>query len=78
MTESRDIDSKPTNEDACPFRVCDTNLYLGTRQLELWTASLTQLLSATQTSLTFTDQKNAVQDQAAAHSQTNELDWNPV
>jgi hypothetical protein len=49
-----------TKSDTTPFRLCDTQLFLGSHRLDLATATDNQLLSATFGSLTFTDQKNGV------------------
>ena len=46
--------------DSTPFRIADTQLFLGPRRLDLQTATEAQLLSATFATLTFTDQKNGV------------------
>jgi len=46
------------SEGSRPFRFCDTALFLGTRKLDLRTASETEIMNATFATLTFTNQKN--------------------
>ena len=52
--------------DSRPFRLCDTQLWLGPRRLDLATAPEAQLLHATCSALTFTLQKNCVPGEVIA------------
>lgn len=52
--------------DSRPFQYCDTQFWLGPRQLALDSAPEAQLLSASCSALTFTNQKNCVPGEVVA------------
>ena len=53
-----------------PFRLQDVKLYLGTRRLDLSTASPAEFVAATSVSLTFTTQKNGVKGEVISHGRS--------
>lgn len=59
----------PTNT---PFHVEDAKLYNGAHELNILTASPTQLLAATSCSLTFTTQKNGVKGEVITHGRSGD------
>lgn len=53
-------DSGSTGNDTTPFRLCDVQLFIGPRRLDLTSATTAAIKSATFATLEFTTQKNGV------------------
>lgn len=67
-----------THSESAPFRLCDTQLFLGLRSLDLTTASDDDLRRATFVSLTFTTQKNAVRGEVIGLARSGNPELCPV
>ena len=70
--------TKPSSQDAAPFRFCDVHLHIGDRRLNLYEAPASELLCATLVTLTFTTQKNANRGEVVGHGPNDHLVANPV
>jgi hypothetical protein len=67
-----------TTTDDHPFRLADVKLFVGRRQLDLWLAPTTELLSSTHISLVFTNQKNGVRGEVINHGRSGSPTACPV
>lgn len=66
------------SEYHAPFRMCDVELFIGQRRLNLYTASEQELLGATFCKLTFSTQKNSVRGEQIGHGSANDPLFCPV
>lgn len=67
-----------TKSESTPFRLCDTQLFIGPVRLNLETATDTELLSATFGSLTFTTQKNGVRGEVIGLAHSGDPHFSPT
>ena len=67
-----------TNSESTPFRVCDVQLFVGLRRLDINSASDDELRSATFGSLTFTTQKNGVRGEVIGLTRSGNPHFCPV
>lgn len=70
--------SKPTTEDASPFRFCDVTFHRGNARLNSYHSDLADLQLSTLVTLTFTTQKNADRNAVVGHGPNQHLEANPV
>ncbi len=66
------------NPEAAPFRLCDVHLIRGTQRLNPYTATETELRSATAVALEFTQQKNGVRGKLVGLNRSGNQRWCPV
>lgn len=67
-----------TSQYHAPFRMCDIELYLGQRRLNLYTATEAELMACTFCKLTFSTQKNSVRGEQIGHGVANDPLFCPV
>ncbi len=60
-----------TTKDDAPFRMGDVQLFVHTRQLNVMTASITDIRHATSASLVFTTQKNQIRGELINHGRSS-------
>jgi hypothetical protein len=66
------------NEYSSPFRICDARLTVGGQNIDFYTASEAEILSATFCTLEFTDQKNAVRGEVIGLGRSGNPQFCPV